>query len=74
MDYMGPLNFMIYHSEELFQQDEFGTESVKKVSTFKNQQVDEKKPNWINLMLQKNTLSDETQPIKLGIANEMDFH
>jgi len=30
-------------------------------------------PNWVNFLIQKNTLSDETQLFKMGFAEEHDF-
>ena len=48
----------MYYTEELFMQREFGDSSVQQFSFLKNQQVDEKKPNWVNTLIQRNIVDD----------------
>ena len=41
-------------------QKNYGEDTIIKNSYLYNQQVDEKKPNWINTKIQKNLLEDES--------------
>lgn len=61
LEYLGPIDVMLYHTEEHFQYDNYGEEAIVKKSYLFNQQVNEKIPNWINTYVQRNLLSDESQ-------------
>ena len=74
IEYLGPLDFMIYYTEEVFKQSEYDTLSIQQQSMLKNQQVDQTTPNWINTMVQSNVLSDETQLFQFGYADETTFY
>ena len=51
---------MLFYSEKVFYQNEFNEKAIQSQSNLINQQVDEKVPNWINTLIQRNLLSDET--------------
>ena len=59
---------MIYYTEEVFNQGTYGDASIVKVSNLKNQQVDEKNPNWVNTYIMSNLLSDETSVFQFGYS------
>ena len=47
IQYLGPLDFMIYHTEEIMMPQQYGDATIQRQSTLHNVQVDESKPNWI---------------------------
>ena len=72
--YLGPLNLFIYTSQEVFEKDKFSTESIQRTSLLQNIQIDEKKPNWINTLLIKNELEDESQAVNIGFPSLTTFY
>ena len=74
IEYLGPLDFVLYHTEEVFVPNGFDEHSIRSQSVIWNQQVDQFKPNWINTLIQKNQLSDETQIFQFGYSEDRDFH
>ena len=61
IEYLGPIQMLIYKNIGSFQQDEYGNERVKKESSISRIQVDEYRPSWINTKISNNVLYDETQ-------------
>ena len=61
---------MIYYTEDVFRQGLYEDKSILRQSNILNIQVDEKSPNWINTLVQRNMLYDETQLVQLGYASE----
>lgn len=74
IEYLGPLDFMLYHTEQVFVHGEYDEKSVRFQSTLLNQQIDERKPNWINTLIQRSVLGDETQRIQFGYEVETEFY
>ena len=54
MDYLGPLNILLYYTEGVFKQRNYGPESIAFQSTILNQQIDEKTPSWIRTNIRQN--------------------
>ena len=48
INHLGPLDFVLYHTEEVFQPNQYNKDAIKRQSVLWNQQVDQFKPNWIN--------------------------
>ena len=73
ISYIGPMNMLVYYNTERFIQDEFGDLRTEKSSTFANIQADETKPNWIQMLVKKSSLSDETTYVQWGQQDETEF-
>ena len=58
--YLGNLQVIILHTTQVFNQQEFGDDSVVTETHLKYQQVSEKIPNWIGTNAERNVLEDET--------------
>lgn len=63
IDYIGSIDLMVYFGEGKLHARSFGDDSISQKSTLKNTQVSETSPSWINSLLERTTLSDETQLI-----------
>lgn len=72
--YLGALDFMLYYTEDVFKQGLYEDKSILRQSNLLNIQVDEKSPNWINTLVQRNMLYDETQLLQFGYASESPFY
>ena len=49
--YLGPLDFVLYHTEETFISTKFDNDAVKRQSVLWSQQVDQFSPNWISTQI-----------------------
>ena len=58
--YLGPLNWKIYHTQESFNPNGYGEETISKNSHLFNVQVDQNSPNWIEGTFQINEVADES--------------
>ena len=59
-DYLGNMRAIVYFTEEVFNQNQYGDASVQKRSKFIARQMDQTKPSWLDGTLQTNMLADET--------------
>ena len=50
---------MVYFNQESFKQDEYGDLRIGRQSVIRNIQVDEYRPNYVDLYIWKNQLQDE---------------
>ena len=73
-EYLGPLNMMLYYSEDKLRGRKYGDESTSRESTLSNTQVSETVPNWVRTSIMRNILSDETQLIQLGYSEEKELY
>ena len=60
LDYIGPLDVVIYMNSERFDQQNFGESSIVKESVILHKQVDENSPSWISKKVSTSMLSDQT--------------
>ena len=58
--YLGPLNWKIYHTQEIFNPNGYGEDTIDKNSYLFNAQVDHTSPNWIEGRININELADES--------------
>ena len=72
-EWMNQLNFIYMYNNERFDQNEFGEDRIRKESEMSNQQLDHRNPNWFEIKMNRKTLEDETQYIKLGTPNSVNF-
>ena len=47
IEYLGSIEFLIYYTQETFQQKEFDENAIKRESMFASTQFDENIPTWI---------------------------
>ena len=64
----------LYVSDQVFEQDEYGSRSIKSRSLFHQQQVSEGKNVWIRSQFVHNALEDESDYFQLGQVDEFDFY
>ena len=48
--YLGPIHVVLYHTEEIFIQNQYEENAIRRQSVIWNQQVDETTPNWISTL------------------------
>ena len=51
----------MYYNQESIDTEKYGADKVIKESSFSNVQVDETKPNWTPVYINRNLLSDQTE-------------
>ena len=56
----GATNLLVYYNYGEFQHDEFGTESIMRTSGLHASFVDTLEPSWIEALIEKQELVDET--------------
>lgn len=64
--YLGELDLILYYNQEFFAQTEFGDASIERVSVLENFQLDQFRPNWLQSVVSRNLLADETAYIQYG--------
>ena len=58
--YLGAINWKIYHTQESFNPNGYGDETISKKSYLFNKQVDHMSPNWFEGTIQINEVADES--------------
>ena len=58
IEYLGPLDLSVYFNSQNFNDKGYGEETIVKESHISHKQVDERAPNWVNLMLEMSHLED----------------
>ena len=58
IEWLGAINFLIYHNQETFREEEYGALKVDRHAELANIQTDQFRPNWIDARIQKNSLGD----------------
>ena len=61
---------MTYVSEEHFDGQTFGQDSIKREGVFYTAQVDSRIPTWAKYRIQTHYLEDESDYLQLGQVNE----
>jgi len=61
--YLGALNWKVLHTQERFNPNGFGDDTITKNSFLFNMQVDNTSPNWVRGQLNINEVADESQTI-----------
>jgi len=56
IEYLGPMNMLVYFNQETFKQEEYGEARISRTSTIRNIQVDEYRPNYVYARIWKNQL------------------
>ena len=64
---------MIVNNAGLFQQNQFGENSIVEVSQLSESFIDGQKPNWVDIKIKHSQLEDESQYLQLGTITEFDF-
>lgn len=73
-DYLGTLDWKIYHDQQIFNPRGYGDEIITKNSILYNQQVDFLNPNWFRNEININEVADESELLQLGIVSEQAFY
>ena len=68
------MNWIIYYNQERFQLDQYGTTRIESYSTIRNIQTDQRTPQWINTVVNKNQLGDEIGYVQWGDEEEIEFN
>ena len=68
------MNILVYFNQESFKQDEYGDLRIGRQSVIRNIQVDEYRPNYVDLYIWKNQLQDEIEFIKYGEEEEFEYN
>ena len=71
--YLGSINIVTLHNDERLNAQGFGDDSIIKESKITKMQVDETKPNWIDLNIEMNELEDETSILQISEAKVREF-
>ena len=74
IEYLGPIDLMLYYSEDKLAARSFGEEALSTQSSLRNTQVSENIPNWVKTLVERQILSDETQLIQFGYSEDTDFY
>ena len=64
------LNIVVISNSITFQQNEYGEDSILRVSTIDTQFVDGRRPNWINQAVQTTELTDNSELFQLDDVEE----
>ena len=62
------------HTQEQFNPNGFGDETITQTSYIFNMQVENTSPNWVKGAVNINEVADESQIIQLGISEDKNFY
>ena len=63
---MDKVSLYVMFNSQRFDPEKFGTESIINESSIVKQQFDAREPNWVKILVNSHSLSDETDFLQYG--------